>query len=73
MALWVNMKRDKVWVDIFYKGEKIASVRVDDKNVGARACMAFDADPNVTRFKVVRKEVPEEKDEGFFNREEFNR
>lgn len=73
MSLWVNMRRDKIWVDIFYKGEKIASVRVDDKNVGNRACIAFDSDPSVTKFKVIRKEKPEEIDEGQYNREEFNK
>lgn len=73
MSLWVNMRRDKIHVDIFYKGEKIATVRVDDKNVGARACIAFDSDPDIVKFKVVRKEKPEEIDEGFFNKEEFNR
>lgn len=75
MSLWVNLKRNKTWVDVYYKGEKICSVKVDEKNVGVRSCIALDAHPDasVKIVKTYQDDEATEKDESFYNKENFNR
>ena len=77
MSFWCNIKRGKCWVDIYYKGQKIATVKVDEKNVGNRACISLGSDPDV-KFKVQKLYKEDDttnniEDESKFNKEEFNR
>lgn len=72
--LWVSLKRDKINAEIFYKGEKIMTIRVDDQNRGNVAIVSLDAGQDV-RFKIVKDNdaSPLLIDESKFNSEEFNK
>jgi hypothetical protein len=76
MSFWCNIKRGRCWVDIYYKGEKIASVKVDEKNVGNRSCISLDAHPDA-KLKIVKTHKEDDtnssEDESKFNKEEYNR
>lgn len=68
MGLWLNLKRDKHYAVVYYKGEKILEIKVDEQNRGNVAFINLDAGPDVV-FKVVK-----ENKESFTDREEeFNR
>ena len=32
MGLWLSLKKDKVFINLYYKEEKIASIKVSDLN-----------------------------------------
>lgn len=66
MALWLNLKRDKHYAVVYYKGEKILEIKVDEQNRGNVAFINLDAGPDVV-FKVV-KENKESSDDESFNR-----
>lgn len=68
MGLWLNLKRDKHYAVVYYKGEKILEIKVDEQNRGNVAFINLDAGPDVV-FKVVK-----ENKEPFTDcEEEFNR
>ena len=68
--LWVNLKRDRIWADIYYKGEKILSLKVSDNNRGNSCVIDLDA-PKDVEFRII-KEIAENSDE-MYNKESFNR
>ena len=72
--LWISLKRDKVFADIFYKGEKIMTISVNDQNRGNVAIVSLDAGQDV-RFKIVKVDdvSPLLIDESKYNSEEFNK
>jgi hypothetical protein len=72
--LWVSLKRDKVYADIYYRGEKILTIKVDEQNRGNVAIVSLDAGQDV-RFKIVKDNntSPLLIDESKFNSEEFNK
>lgn len=72
--LWVSLKRDKVFADIYFKGEKIMTIRVDEQNRGNVAIVSLDAGQDV-RFIIVKENTPSPLliDESKFNSEEFNK
>lgn len=72
--LWVSLKRDKVYADIYYRGEKILTIKVDEQNRGNVAIISLDAGQDV-RFKIVKDNntSPLLIDESKFNSEEFNK
>lgn len=72
--LWVSLKRDKIFADIYYKGEKIMTISVNDQNRGNVAIVSLDAGQDV-RFKIVRDDNTSLPlvDESKFNSEEFNK
>lgn len=72
--LWVSLKRDKVYADIYHKGEKILTISVNDQNRGNVAIVSLDAGQDV-RFKIVKDNNTSQLliDESKFNSEEFNK
>lgn len=72
--LWVSLKRDKIFADIYYRGEKIITISVNDQNRGNVAIVSLDAGQDV-RFKIVKESNPSLLliDESKFNSEEFNK
>lgn len=70
MALWLNLKRDKHYAVVYYKGEKILEIKVDEQNRGNVAFINLDAGPDVI-FKV--EKVKPDINDDFGNREEFNK
>jgi mevalonate pyrophosphate decarboxylase len=70
MGLWLNLKRDKHYAVVYYKGEKILEIKVDEQNRGNVAFINLDAGPDVV-FKVEREKSSD--DESFGNQERFNR
>jgi hypothetical protein len=71
MALWLNIKRDKHYASVYYKGVHILDIKVDEQNRGNVAFINLDAGSDVV-FKVV-KENNTEIDEDFGNKEQFNK
>ncbi len=71
MSLWLNIKRDKHYASVYYKGEHILDIRVDEQNRGNVAFINLDAGADVL-FKVV-KEKTTEIDDDFGNKEQFNK
>lgn len=76
MALWVSLKRGGTWVDVYYKGEKICTIKVSEQNRSTRSVIDLDGLPD-TNFKVVKSltnEIkPELIDDSYFNKEVFNK
>ena len=70
MALWLNLKRDKHYEVVYYKGEKILEIKGDEQNRGNVAFINLDAGPDVI-FKV--EKVKPNINDDFGNREEFNK
>lgn len=72
--LWVSLKRDKVFADIYYRGEKIMTISVNDQNRGNVAIVSLDAGHDV-RFKIVKEDNASLAliDESKFNSEEYNK
>ena len=72
--LWVSLKRDKVFADIYFKGEKIMTISVNDQNRGNVAIVSLDAGQDV-KFKIVKESNPSPLliDESKYNSEEFNK
>ena len=72
--LWVSLKRDKVFADIYYRGEKIMTISINDQNRGNVAIVSLDAGQDV-KFKIVKDNTPSPLliDESKFNSEEFNK
>lgn len=69
--LWVGLKRNKIYVDIYYKGEKIGTVKVSENNPAIKSVIDFDGTED-TYFKIVKIQDIS-KDESVWNKEEFNR
>jgi hypothetical protein len=71
--LWVSLKRDRVYADIFYMGKKIATISVNEGNRSNTSVVDIESDSEVS-IKIVKKEVQEVViDEDSFNKEEYNR
>lgn len=70
MALWLNLKRDKHYAVVYYKGEKILEIKVDEQNRGNVAFINLDAGSDVI-FKI--EKVKPDINDDFGNREEFNK
>ena len=73
MSLWINLKRNKYYADIYIDGVKRLSIKVNENNRGNTTLLDFDSDKSVT-FKIVKEvPIPDEPNESNFNREEFNK
>jgi hypothetical protein len=73
--LYVSLKRGKVYADIFYKGVKIMTLKVDEMNRGNVAIIALEAESDV-RFSLVKTNSSIENDseeENKFNKEIYNK
>lgn len=70
--LWVSLKRNRVYADIYYKGEKILTLKVDENNRGTTSVISLEAEKDI-RYKIVKSEEDPQIDENYFNKEEFNR
>lgn len=70
--LWLALKRDKIWAEIYYLGEHIATIRVSEQNRGNMSILSLENKPELT-FKIVKSKDEEVVDESAFNREHFNR
>ena len=71
-GLWISLKRDKVWAELYYKGELVATLKVSDQNRGNMSTINLDADNNTT-FKIIKGESPLLVDDAYFNKESFNK
>lgn len=74
MGLFINLKRNKIWADIYHKGEKIMTIRVSDHNRGVSSVIDLDAGKDVV-YKII-KDINNAHllaDETFFNQEKFNK
>jgi len=72
MGLWLNIKRDKHFASVYYKGKHILDIRVDDQNRGNVSFINLDASPDVT-FKVIKEDKPDDDNENYGNQEQFNK
>ena len=74
MSLWISLKRDRVYADVYYKGEKILTLKVNDQNRGVSAIINLEASEDI-KFKIVKdsERTKEIADESVFNKEEYNR
>lgn len=78
MALWLNLKRNKHFAEIYYKGQKICTIKVDEQNRGSTSIISLDGTKDV-QFRVVKENVgnvTSENDseiENKWNREIYNR
>jgi hypothetical protein len=71
--LWISLKRDKVYAEVYYKGEMICIVKVNDSNRSVNAVISLYANSD-TVFKIIRDDKIEQVvDDNFFNKESFNR
>ena len=70
--LWVNLKRNKVYADIYLDGVKIVTISVNELNKGNTASITLESESDI-RYKIVKTQELIESDEDRFNREEFNR
>lgn len=72
MSLFLNLRKNKVEVDLYYKGKKIASIRVNDRNVGSRAILSLDCDKDL-KFQLIKDNKDQEIiDESIYNKECYN-
>lgn len=75
MALWLNLKRNKHHAEIYYKGEKICTIKVDEQNRGSTSIVSLDGTKDV-QFRVVKDNATHENysdNENKWNREIYNR
>lgn len=72
MSLWLNLKRNKTYADIYKDGKYICTIRVDEQNRGSTSIVALDADKSVS-FKIMKEKQDDFVDESFFNKEIFNK
>lgn len=71
MSLFLNLKKNKVEADLYYKGKKIATIKVNERNIGSRATLSLDCDQEL-RFKIVKVDEKQEIDETIYNSELYN-
>jgi len=72
MGLWVSLKRDRIYAEIYYKGEKIMTLKVNDHNRGNNSVIDLGDNKDV-QFKLIKQTVEIPDSEEFFNKEEFNK
>ena len=53
MGLWLSLKKDKVFINLYYKEEKIASIKVSDLNQYNKVMLDLDTTKDVV-FKVAK-------------------
>jgi hypothetical protein len=70
MALFLNLKKNKVDADLYYKGVRIATIKVNENNKTVSALLSLECDKDF-RFKIIKHDI--EQDESFYNKEVFNR
>lgn len=69
--LWIALKKNKVWADLYYKGNHIATIKVNEKNRGNLSVLSIDNDDDLF-FKIV-KDSPLVDDESYYNKEIYNK
>lgn len=69
-GLWLNIKRNKTYARVFFKGVHLLDIRVDEQNRGNVSFINLDANHDVT-FKLVKEEGTEREDD--YNQERFNK
>lgn len=71
--LWLSLKRDRIYADIYYKGQKICTIKVSESNKGNHCVVDLETEDDVG-FKIIKKpgeiQIP---DESVFNKEEYNK
>ena len=73
--LWISLKRDRIYADIFYNGQKICTIKVNETNRSNNAVIDLVADKDVT-FKIVKPTTTTENEtenENRYNKELYNR
>ena len=72
--LLFTLKRDKIHVDIYHKGEFVCTIKVSDQNRGNFSAISLEASQD-TRYKIIKADPPINHliDESYFNQEIFNK
>lgn len=69
--LWVALKRNRVYADIYYKGEKICTLKVNEANRTMNSVVTICGDVS---FKIVKDNQSQQiVDDDFFNKESYNK
>ena len=71
--IWISLKRDKIYADIFHKGIKICTIRVNEANRSNTSIISLEADSEVT-YKIVKQlKGFDIVDEDIYNKECYNK
>lgn len=70
--LWLSLKKDKVTAEIYYNGQLVTTISVNDMNMTKKAIINIDMTPG-SSFKILKTLNNDEIDEKNYNDEIYNK
>jgi hypothetical protein len=70
--LWLSLKKDKIQAEIYYNGQLITTISVNEMNTTKKAVVNIDMVPGAT-FKILKIVDEDEKDDNFYNKDIYNK
>lgn len=71
-SFFTNLKRNKAYLEVYYKGELLTTIKVSEQNRSVSSAIILDTKNSAVNYKIVKSKSGELSDD-YFNKEQFNR